>query len=109
MLGLFSVMYFYRSWRRCGGVGAKDLASAAGFLKSAYTVRLLLSIGLLAVYVFLLLGRIPFFAATILYLFVSMMVFRKKTFAVWKILLISSAITALITYGFGTLASIPLP
>jgi len=38
-----------------------------------------------------------------------MLIFRRKGFAVWKLVLISLAASAAITYGFGTLASIPLP
>lgn len=67
-------------------------------------------IGLLAFYIFVLLAVLPYWLATFIYLYVFMFVFQKKTA---KHIIIMSIVAVLstiaLTYGFGTLAMIPLP
>lgn len=67
-------------------------------------------IGLLAFYIFVLLEVLPYWLATFIYLYVFMFVFQKKT---KKHIIIMSIVAVLstiaLTYGFGTLAMIPLP
>lgn len=109
ILMILSVMLFAKSWRITGGFRKDDFQDMTAVLRSAYVKRLALITVLLAVYIFVLLGRVPFYVATFLFLFVTMLVFRRNGFAVWKLLVISVVIDALITYGFGTLAGIPLP
>lgn len=71
--------------------------------------RTLITIGLFAVYVFILIGRIPFYIATFVYLFITMLIFRENKFVIWKLLLISIIVTIIICLGFGKIANIPLP
>lgn len=93
----------------------EDVEGVKAYLKSKEFFRLVISIVTLAVYVFVLLGleigpfKLPYEAATFLYLFVTMLFFRPKGFAVWKILLISAVLSFVIGYGFSNFAKIPLP
>lgn len=67
-------------------------------------------IGLLAVYIFILLPLLVYWAATFIYLYSFMLIFGKRTlkgFIVMTIVAVLSTIA--LTYGFGTLAMIPLP
>lgn len=70
--------------------------------------RLILAGVLLVGYVASL-GKINFTVATAVFLFVTMFFFRAKEFALWKLLLISVLFSVAVTFGFGTLAKIPLP
>lgn len=72
-------------------------------------IRLIVSVVMLAIYVFLLIGRLPFTIATFIYLASSMFVFRSKGFAIWKLLLISLVTTVLVYVFFGVVAGVPLP
>jgi len=109
ILMVLSAMLFVKSWRVVGGFHKEDFKGFTQTLKSSYAKRLVLVVGLLVIYIFVLLGRMPFYVATFLYLFITMLAFRKKNFAIWKLLIICVVVVALITYGFGTLAGIPLP
>lgn len=68
-------------------------------------------IGLLALYIFVLLPLMPYSIATVLFLILFMLYFKgtptKKSVLI--ILIISVIATAILTYGFGELAMIPLP
>lgn len=67
-------------------------------------------IGLLAFYIFVLLEVLPYWLATFIYLYVFMFAFQKKTvkhIVIMSIVVVLSTIA--LTYGFGTLAMIPLP
>lgn len=72
------------------------------------TVRLVLAGALLVLYVASL-GRINFTVATFLFLSVTMLSFKTKGFSPLKILVFAAVVSGAITYGFGTLARIPLP
>ena len=72
-------------------------------------LRLLLAIALFAVYVFVLIGTVPFVPATFAYLAVTMIVFREKAYPIWKLLLISAVTTGAVYLVFAVLASVPLP
>ena len=71
--------------------------------------RLLLAVGLFALYVFVLIGTLPFVLATFVYLAVTMILFRKAHYPVWKLLLISAIVTGAVYLFFGVIASVPLP
>ena len=71
--------------------------------------RLITAIVFLAIYVFLMIGRIPFAIATFLYLSVNFITFRTRNIAIWKLLLISAITTAAVYVFFGMVAAIPLP
>lgn len=109
VLCLLSIGLFIKKRKAGASFSRDEVRQAAGYFKSKAFLRLVAAVGFLAVYVFILLGRIPFFAATALYLAVNMIFFREKGFAVWKILVISLAVSAVLCLFFGKLAGIPLP
>jgi len=76
-------------------------------LKSEEMIRALIIVGIMAVYIFGLVGRINFTLATFLYLAVTMM-YLKATKVV-NIVLISLISAIVISYSFGSLFNIPLP
>jgi hypothetical protein len=96
--------------RRAGarlGKGAFTSADPPAARRGAW--RLLLSVGLFALYVFVLIGTLPFVLATFLYLAVTMILFRRDGYPVWKLLLISAAAAGAVYLFFGVVASVPLP
>lgn len=111
---VFCLIYLWQSRKGCT-LTAEDLKAIGGYLKSGTFFRLVIAIGTLALYIFVLLGlkigtfKLPYEAATFIYLFVTMMFFRPKGFAIWKIILISLAISFAVGYGFSHFAKIPLP
>lgn len=114
MLLICSLIYLWQN-RQGWQISSDDVAQMKAYFKSSTFVRLLVSVGTLAVYVFVLLGlqigsfRLPYEAATFLYLFITMTYFRPKGFAIWKIVLISAVLSVVIGYGFSNFAKIPLP
>lgn len=114
MLLICSLIYLWQN-RQGWQISSDDVAQMKAYFKSSTFVRLLVSVGTLAVYVFVLLGlqigsfRLPYEAATFLYLFITMTYFRPKGFAIWKIVLISVVLSFVIGYGFSNFAKIPLP
>lgn len=109
VLIVLSIIMFFKKVHE----GARFTGFSSGMIKqlanSRKVIRLLLAILLFSVYVFGFLGRIPFVVATFLYLFVTMITFRTKGYAVWKLLLISLFTTAIIYVFFGIIAAVPLP
>jgi len=81
------------------------------FLKLREFKVAVIVIGLLAFYIFVLIEFLPYSIATFIYLFTFMFCFQEaKTLkAIIKTLIISIIATIVLTYGFGTLAMIPLP
>ncbi|MGN1009025.1 MAG: tripartite tricarboxylate transporter TctB family protein [Butyricicoccus sp.] len=111
---IFCLIYLWQN--RAGFTISKaDIENVKVYLKSKQFFRLMISIVTLAVYVFVLLGlrigsfQLPYEAATFIYLFATMLFFRPKGFAIWKIVLISAVLSIAIGYGFSNLAKIPLP
>jgi hypothetical protein len=114
LLCVFCVVYLFKNLH---GVfySAEDRESIAAYLKGVLFVRLLVSIGFLALYVFVLLRirvggfKLPYEAATFIYLFFTMSFFRANKFALWKIALISVAVSVAVGLCFTYGAKIPLP
>jgi hypothetical protein len=114
LLFVFCLVYLCKNLR--GAVlCAEDKKNAAAYLKSREFLRLLIAIGLFAFYVFVLLRvhfddlELPYEAATFIYLFSNMLIFRTGKFAVWKIVVISAAVSAAVGLCFTYGAKIPLP
>lgn len=114
MLLICSLIYLWQNrqgWR----VSPDDIEQIRRYFKSSTFLRLVIAAGTLAIYVFVLLGlqigsfKLPYEAATFLYLFATMTYFRPKGFAIWKIALISVVLSVVIGYGFSNFAKIPLP
>lgn len=93
---------------RSGGKILKDdLIRFIKMFRSETAIKSIIITILIIIYTIVLLGRIPFFWATFIFL-ASSMFFLKAT-SWWRIILISGIGSLLITYCFGTLARIPLP
>ena len=111
---LFCLIYRWQN-RDGWAITSEDIKGIKTYLKSLSFLRLVVSIALLALYVFVLLGlrigtfQLPYEAATFLYLFLTMCYFRPKGYAIWKILLVSAVLSVAIGYGFSHFAKIPLP
>ena len=91
---------------------SNDRARALEYLKSEKFFRLITAGVFLSIYLFIMLRRIDYFIATFIYMVVNMIVFTSKKRTVKQIIIyivISLAAAGAITYGFGTLAQIPLP
>ena len=114
MLLICSVIYLWQN-RQGWKISPDDIEQIKKYFRSSTFLRLVIAAGTLAVYVFVLLGlrigsfRLPYEAATFIYLFVTMAYFRPKGFAIWKIALISVVLSVVIGYGFSNFAKIPLP
>jgi len=67
----------------------------------------ILALVCIAVYFFVLWGRIPYVIATFIFLWGTMFIF--KAGAWWKISIISGVTVAIVWYVFGILAMVPLP
>ena len=109
VLTILSLRLCWESAKKGGMLEKGDLNKFFSLVRKPYTRRLAAAILLLVLYIFVFLGKTPFAATTFVFLLAGMLIFRRKGFAVWKLILISLAASAAITYGFGTLASIPLP
>jgi hypothetical protein len=66
-----------------------------------------IAIACIAVYFFILWGRIPYVIATFIFLAGMMFIFRAGAW--WKISIISGVTVAIVWYVFGVLAMVPLP
>jgi len=93
------------------GICKEDVVRAIAYFKTKTFFRLLLAAFLLTVYIFVLLGNMPYMLATFLYLFVTMFLFRTETTSkhIVIMLLVSAAVAIGLGYGFKELARIPLP
>jgi hypothetical protein len=114
LLFVFCLVYLGKNLR--GAVlSGEDKKNMAAYLKSTVFLRLLTAIGLLALYVFVLLRvhfgdfELPYEAATFIYLFSNMVIFRTGKFAVWKIAIISAAVSVAVGLCFTQGAKIQLP
>lgn len=111
---VFCLIYLWQNRKGCV-FSKEDFSAMAAYFKSAVFFRLVVSIATLALYVFVLLGlkigsfKLPYEAATFIYLFVTMAFFRPKGYAIWKIILISLVLSISVGYGFSHFAKIPLP
>lgn len=111
---LFCLIYLWQNRKGCT-FEKQDLKDIVAYFKSSTFFRLIVSIATLAVYIFVLLGlkigsfKLPYEAATFIYLFVTMAFFRPKGYAIWKIILISLLLSVAVGYGFSHFAKIPLP
>jgi hypothetical protein len=114
LLFLFCLAYLIKN---LGGavLRREDGKGILEYLKSRTFLRLLCAVGFLALYIFVLLPiriggfELPYEAATFIYLSANMFVFRTPKFAVWKIIIISAAVSLAIGFCFTHGARIPLP
>jgi hypothetical protein len=110
VLGILSVMMFIKKYRAGGRINIKRVLGGKFRISfKSPVIRLCIAIGLLVVYVFVLIGRLPFIASTFIYLSATMVVFRQNKMAIWKLLLISACVATAIYAFFHYVAAIPLP
>lgn len=109
VLALLAVVLFVRAVRNGGLLGPEDMQAIRHYFTTREFFKLAAAIGFMAIYIFVLIGRLPYYLASFVYLAGNMAVFRKTGYAWWKIPVICVIAVAAITYGFGTLARIPLP
>mgnify|MGYP004552513993 CR=1 FL=1 len=108
VLSILSVLLILQYVKKNKGKAKLDVGKIKVYLCGQHFRSLLIVLFYLSVYIFGLLGRVKFPIATFLFLSISMITFRKEKIAIWKLILISLLASAAITYGFGTLAKIPL-
>jgi len=104
IMGLFILINGLRSG---GKISKKDIINIIQVIKSENFVKSVIMVALIIIYTFILIGRLPFFWATFIFLTISMLFLRATSW--WRIILISAVASLIITYSFGTLARIPLP
>ena len=90
-----------------GGLNKKDWQKIKDSLHSSKFLITVFEVLLLIFYIFVLLGRIDFVVATIIYLFSSMLMVKATSW--YKVAIISVSISIGVYYVFGTLFNIPLP
>lgn len=93
--------------RESGGLDRTYLDKLRNVLASNAFWILLAEVGLLLLYIFVLLGRLHFAVATVIYLFSAMFVVRAAAW--YTMAVISVAVSVGVTYLFGNLFRIPLP
>ncbi|MCL2374172.1 MAG: tripartite tricarboxylate transporter TctB family protein [Treponema sp.] len=104
VLGLLLILGALKEGAR---VNKADFFAIIAWCRSKQTQRMWVIIGILVVYIFILIGRLPYVAATFLFLVGLMFYFKASKW--WKILVISALTTAAIALGFGEFMMIPLP
>jgi flagellar biogenesis protein FliO len=96
-------------------IKSEDKRSILRYLKSKVFLRLIVAIGLLAFYIFILLRinfgsfKLPYEVSTFIYLTLNMMFFRTPKYAFWKILIISALVSFGVGFCFRYGAKLPLP
>ena len=88
-------------------VKKEDFRRTVNWFKNEDSKRIVVSFIIIIIYIFVLIGRISYYAATFLYLFSFM--FYCKAGRWYKVLFISVLTTAIIGYAFNKLVLIPLP
>ena len=106
---LLTGILVYKNFISGARITSEDLRCIFVSLFNTNNWKLIAAIALLAIYIFVLIGRVPFVVATFMYLTVNFITFRPKDFAIWKLVLISTATTAVVYVFFGIIAAIPLP
>lgn len=109
VLALLATILFVRAMLNGGLLRREDMQAIGRYFATKEFMKLAAAIGFIAIYIFVLIGRLPYYLASFVYLAGSMAAFRKTGYAWWKITVICVLAVAAITYGFGTLARIPLP
>ena len=88
-------------------LGKADFWAVINWCRSKGSQRMWIIIGLFCVYIFVMLGRLPYMISTFLFLTGFMFLFKATKW--WKIILISAVATAVVVFAFGEFMMIPLP
>lgn len=95
------------AWKNGARIKKEDFQRILPVLKKKESINTLIIIAILFVYIMVLIGNMPFWLATFIYLFGFMMIFKAGNWL--KVLLISGISSLVITYCFQELINIPLP
>jgi|GEM_PF-4475315 uncharacterized membrane protein YecN with MAPEG domain len=107
ILMILGLTLMISAWREGARLSIGDFRAAWGAMKSNTAIRIYGIVAMFGVYIFLLIGLLPFAVATFLYLFGFMLLFKAGH---WLKLLFISALSSLaIVYVFQELVNIPLP
>jgi hypothetical protein len=108
ILLVLSKIMFLRSVRESNILEILNIYNFKKNITKPYSIRMFSVIFLLVVYVYSL-GRIYYPIATFFYLFISMVVFKRKKYEIWKLIFFSALFSLLTSYAFAELVNIPLP
>ena len=113
---LMGLSVFYKSFRagyrpRFNFSIENQKSSFIDYLKRDDSQRVLVTIGLTILYVFVLIGRVPYIVSTSIYLFLAMFFYRDGNMVqrTVKPLIISIITSVIIFYSFSKIFMIPLP
>lgn len=104
LLGIILAMIGWSGAREPLKIAAQALSA---LVKRQTFWRGVIVMAVIAVYFFVLWGRVPYWLGTMAFMMALMFIF--KAGAWWQIFLISGVSTALVVYFFGVMAQIPLP
>ena len=104
VLGIFLILGALKEGAR---LTKADFLAVVAWCRSEETKRMWVIIGLFVVYIFGMLGRLPYIASTFLFLTGFMFFFKAAKW--WKILIISASTSVAIALAFGEFMLIPLP
>ncbi|VDN48906.1 conserved membrane protein of unknown function [Petrocella atlantisensis] len=109
-LALCAFMLFFRAKKDGARFDFIHKEAVMALLKDREFRVAVIIISLLIIYIFILLPLLPYWLATFIFLYTFMLIFQERTFKNIVIMTIVAVLsTVALTYGFGTLAMIPLP
>lgn len=109
-LALCALLLFIRAWKDGARFDFLNTSSMKTMIKHKEVRVAVIIISWLAIYIFIFLKFLPYWLGTFIFLFVFMLFFKKITVkSLVTMVIISVCTTVALTYGFGTLAMIPLP
>jgi len=107
ILMILALTLIISAFREGAHITKEDFNKIVHVVKRPESIRMFIMALIIIGYVFGLLGRVPFIAATFIYLAVFMYIF--KAGKLLTILIIAGITSFLIAYSFGNLVQIPLP
>lgn len=107
ILMMLSIFLITGALKEGAQIKKKDFARTIAWFKNEDSKRIVVSFIIIIIYIYGLLGRVSYYAATFLYLFSFM--YYCKAGKWYKVLFISALTTAIIGFAFNKLVLIPLP
>jgi hypothetical protein len=104
-----SVLLLRTGLKGARGLHIQDLRQGISYIHTRIFKRLVIVVGLLVFYIFLLLGRVRYDVATFIYLFSTMLIFRRAKYSIAKIFFICVVFSLAVSLAFKHLFRIPLP
>jgi hypothetical protein len=104
-----SILLFRAGLKGAKGLSIQDLREGSSYIRTKTFKRLVIVVGLLLFYIFVLLSRVRYDMATFVYLFSTMLIFRRPKYSIVKIFIICVVFSLAISLAFKHLFRIPLP